>query len=85
MFNRGLREEFCTRVTHMYTISVCAVGKRKRLTQRQAGTLNFDCHRNASLRTSRGAFIDEEIFFFAKCNAKDSDTHNVSLHTVGGM
>lgn len=37
--------------------------------------------------TSRGTFINKKIFF-CKCNAKNSDTHDVSLHTgdecIGG-
>lgn len=72
MFNRGLWEEFCTHVhTLLYIYTVCVV--KKRLTQRQ-NILNFDCHRNASLLLVALLLTR----FFCKCNAKNSDTHNVS-------
>lgn len=59
--------------THIY-IHMCG---QKRLTQRQ-DILNFDCHRNASVLLVALLLTR----FFCKCNAKNCDTHNVSLHTV---
>lgn len=41
-------------------------------------TLNFNCHRNASLRPVALLLTRR---FFCKCNAKNSDNHNASLHT----
>ena len=85
MFNRGLREEFCTRVTHIYTISVCAVGGEKKngsLKDKQAPSTLTATEMQVYVLLVALLSMRRFLFFFAKCNAKNSDTHNVSLHTV---
>lgn len=73
MLNRGLREEFCTHVhTHLYLYVWSKTAHSKTTLPQLQLPQKCKC-------TSRGAFKD---FFCCKCNAKNNDIHDVSLHTV---
>lgn len=61
--------------THIY-VYICVVENGS---LKDKDTLNSDCHRNASLRLVALLLTRR---FFCKCNAKNSDSHNASLHTV---
>ncbi len=76
MLNRGLWEEFCTRVhTHVH-ISICVV-ENGSLKDKTSSTLTA---------TEMQVYFSWQLYqqgdFFCKCNAKTSDAHNVSLYTV---